>query len=198
VIARAEIRAVLAAAAAGVVVVVLAVDPGLFYSPPGCVAVAVVEVGTASWLIRRGRRASRQAARDAREDSRWLGTPAGCCECGTGGPYYRGSDPQVTRYLYSGATAGGGGRVDWSACSAHPCPEVAPLVDYGTDVVVTFRQTESDAVAALAAYDAAALDGGAEHRHVLGDLIDDTHAAAAAAMAAALDAGDHGTPEVTL
>ena len=92
---------------------------------------------------------SRMRAR--RDHRRWLGTPAGCCECGTGGPYYRGSDPQVTRYLYSGATAGGAGQLDWSACSAHPCPGLVPLVDYGTDRVVTFRKTEADATAALVA-----------------------------------------------
>jgi hypothetical protein len=132
--------------------------------------------------IRESRRASGWAAGGAltdrlmsvlhaREDRRWLDTPAGCCECGTGGPYYRGDGTlvgqsadgryyrcrrrPVTRYLYAGATAGGAGRLDWSACSEHPCPELAPLVDYGTDVVVTFRRTEADAAAALAARDAA-------------------------------------------
>jgi len=50
----------------------------------------------------------------------WLSTPVGCCECGTGGPYYEGDKPQVTHYVYVGATAKGDGTVDWTSCSDHP------------------------------------------------------------------------------
>lgn len=47
--------------------------------------------------------------------------PEGCCGCGTGGRRYRGSEPQVTRYLYAGAMLGGSAdRFDWASCSRHP------------------------------------------------------------------------------
>ena len=84
-----------------------------------------------------------------RDAAKWLDTPAGCCTCGTGGPYYTGRKPSVTRYLYVDAT-GCGNVPDWSSCSAHKLDELAPVVDYGSDVKVTFRQTESDAAEALA------------------------------------------------
>ena len=76
---------------------------------------------------------------DSREDRRWLPSPTGCCECGTGGPYYNGDQPQVTRYLYG----------DWSACSAHPLTGAEPTVDYGRDVVVSFAQAKVDHDAAV-------------------------------------------------
>jgi hypothetical protein len=79
-----------------------------------------------------------------RAERRWLDAPAGCCQCGTGGPYYRGHAAPVTRYLYVGACGPATGRPDWSACSAHPLPGLAPVVDYGCDVVVTYRQAEDD------------------------------------------------------
>lgn len=83
-----------------------------------------------------------------RESRRWLPTPTGCCTCGTGGPYYKGDAPQVTRYLYTGATSPETtiepAQCDWSACSAHPVEGLPPVVDYGRDVVVTFAQSEAD------------------------------------------------------
>lgn len=89
---------------------------------------------------------------DWAEGRRWLDTPNGCCQCGTGGPYYKGDKKPVVRYLYGDATAfGDGTRGDWSSCSAHPLAGVTPVVDYGRDVQVTFRQAEADFAAALAA-----------------------------------------------
>jgi hypothetical protein len=90
----------------------------------------------------------------AREAARWLPTAAGCCTCGTGGPYYEGTDPQVTRYVYdgmvmAGARAGDECVVGWSSCSRHPLEGVIPAVDYGRDVVVTFAQQEADFAIAL-------------------------------------------------
>ena len=93
-----------------------------------------------------------------RVDRKWLDAPNGCCDCGTGGPYYVGSlkghahhghrEP-VTRYLYTGACNGTpAGRVDWASCSRHPIDWLVPLVDYGRDVVVTYRQAEADAAKA--------------------------------------------------
>ena len=93
---------------------------------------------------------------DEREHARWADQPAGCCQCGTGGPYYRGSRTQVTRYVYVGACrsaprpGSGGTDVDWTTCSRHALPWLAPVVDYGSDVVVTFARTERDAAEALA------------------------------------------------
>jgi hypothetical protein len=90
---------------------------------------------------------------DPDEKRRWLDAPTGCCSCGTGGPYVRGSKPQVTRYLYVGACGEPTDRPDWSSCSQHPLTELAPIVDYGTDVIRTFRETEADTAAALASRD---------------------------------------------
>ena len=80
----------------------------------------------------------------------WLDTPAGCCACGTGGPHYRGKAEPVTRYVYVDACGPAGDEPDWSSCSNHPLEGVLPVVDYGRDVVVTFRQEEADVAAALA------------------------------------------------
>lgn len=99
--------------------------------------------------IRRLLRAIAKRTPAGREAARWLPTLAGCCSCGTGGPYYEGKAPQVTRYLYVGATDCGN-EPDWSSCSEHPLDGLVPVVDYGQDVEVTFRQTEADAKAALA------------------------------------------------
>jgi hypothetical protein len=84
-----------------------------------------------------------------RRGSRWLDAPTGCCRCGTGGPYYRGHAAPVTRYVYVGACGPATGRPDWSACSAHPLPGRTPVVDYGHDVVVSYRQAEADTRRAL-------------------------------------------------
>jgi hypothetical protein len=100
-----------------------------------------------------------------RHRQRWLDAPAGCCLCGTGGPYVRGSKPQVTRYLYVGACGEPTDRPDWSSCSQHPLTELAPIVDYGTDVVRTNRETEADTAAALAS-------------RACGDRVDDPEAGA--------------------
>ena len=97
------------------------------------------------------RRALRWLAKNRPESRRWLGTPAGCCECGTGGPYYAG-DPQTarTRYVYTDACGESDGTPDWSSCSEHSLTEAVPVVDYGRDVVVTFRQAEADTARKLA------------------------------------------------
>lgn len=89
-----------------------------------------------------------------RESRKWLDTPSGCCSCGTGGPYYEGDAPQVTRYVYDGRVMAGSterdaDRIGWSSCSEHPL-DATPAVDYGRDVEVTFRQAEADFAAALA------------------------------------------------
>src|SRR4051794_34584984 len=79
-------------------------------------------------------------------DRQWATSPAGCCACGTGGPYYRGDAAAVTRYVYIGACAGNDGtRVDWTACSQHPLAALAPVVDYGQDVSRTFAEVDVDA-----------------------------------------------------
>jgi hypothetical protein len=96
------------------------------------------------------RRALRWLAKNRPESRRWLDTPCGCCSCGTGGPYYEGDAPQVTRYVYVDACGESDGTPDWSSCSTHPLEGVTPIVDYGRDVVVTFRQTEADTATILA------------------------------------------------
>lgn len=84
------------------------------------------------------------------DDAAWLDTPAGCCQCGTGGPHYRGTRPPVTRYVYVDACGPADDTPDWSSCSAHPLDGVIPVIDYGRDLAVTFRQTEADVARALA------------------------------------------------
>lgn len=98
-------------------------------------------------MIRRIRRVLSMLSR--RADRRWLESPAGCCTCGTGGPYYHGDAEPVTRYLYSEATpyCVAKGDIDWTACSAHALRDVEPLHDYGRDVVVTSAQAYDDATA---------------------------------------------------
>jgi len=82
-------------------------------------------------------------------DRRWTTSPAGCCICGTGGPYYRDAAAPVTRYVYVGACAGTDRtQVDWTACSRHPLAAHVPVVDYGRDVVRTFAQVDADAARA--------------------------------------------------
>ena len=84
-------------------------------------------------------------------EARIAGYPEGCCECGTGGPYYDGPGPQVVRYLYVGACRGNDGtESDWASCSAHPLEWLAPVVDYGRDVEVTIGQARADVAEALA------------------------------------------------
>lgn len=85
------------------------------------------------------------AVNERLESRRWLDTPAGCCACGTGGPYYQGGQPQVTRYVYVDACGPAGDTPDWASCSQHPIKGLTPAVDYGQDQVVTFRQAEIDA-----------------------------------------------------
>lgn len=85
-----------------------------------------------------------------RESRRWLDTPVGCCQCGTGGPYYEGDEPRVTRYVYVDACGDPGDAPDWASCSEHSLDYLTPIVDYGEDVVRTFRQTEIDVQIALA------------------------------------------------
>ena len=87
-----------------------------------------------------------------RESARWLPTPAGCCNCGTGGPYYEGDAPQVTRYVYGDACADSFDTTpDWSSCSAHPLDYCSsPVVDYGSDVIRTFAQIQADYTRKLA------------------------------------------------
>lgn len=87
---------------------------------------------------------------DDRQAGRWLDSPTGCCECGTGGPYYRGDAPQVTRYIYVNACGAVGSTPDWSSCSRHQLRGVTPVVDYGRDIEVTFRQAEIDVTTAQA------------------------------------------------
>lgn len=91
-----------------------------------------------------------------RRHASWLRSiapfPCGCCECGTGGPHYFGLKPQVTRYLYAGAAAGGSpDEFDWSSCAGHHTPDMDAyvIIDYGEDRVVSIAQAERDAQAAI-------------------------------------------------
>jgi len=94
-----------------------------------------------------------------REARRCAVSPAGCCTCGTGGPYYDGPlEPvdRTVRYLYGDLCGGPMGETpDWSACSDHPQTGVTPVVDYGRDIFRTVAEVEADYAAALAARRAA-------------------------------------------
>jgi hypothetical protein len=88
-----------------------------------------------------------------REGRRWADAPAGCCECGTGGPYYRGPERPVVRYLYAGKMLGGTPYVyDWASCSEHGTPDDdAIVVDFEHDIVITGADAEAAACRAIAA-----------------------------------------------
>lgn len=95
-------------------------------------------------LIRHGLRHSGLASKN-RTSNEWSNSPTGCCVCGTGGPFYFGKAPALTRYLYGNATEDGDGTsYDWSTCSKHPQLHDAPTVDYGKDIIVSFAQSEAD------------------------------------------------------
>lgn len=95
----------------------------------------------------------RRLARAIRDwwEHRYDPYPEGCCECGTGGPYYRGRKTPVVRYIYSGACRGTPpGEVDWVSCSEHPISSLKPIIDYGTDMPKTIGEVRADVAALLA------------------------------------------------
>ena len=80
--------------------------------------------------------------------------PEGCCQCGTGGPYYRGEQTPVVRYLYVGACRGNNGTdIDWSSCSQHGGhDDEALILDYGQDLPKTIGECRADVAAVFAAH----------------------------------------------
>lgn len=86
-----------------------------------------------------------------RDDERaWLDSPAGCCDCGTGGPYDDTGTPAVCRYAYNTmCTDEPGTASDWTSCERHRHPTLPPVIDYEHDVVRTLRQVDDDVAAAV-------------------------------------------------